>query len=82
MFGQVLRSTREAKGMTQDQLSYEAGVDRTYISHLENDHKSPTLTILFKISDALGVAPSSLVRAVESTPAFENAVWNQRSVKK
>lgn len=77
MFGQVLRATREAKGFTQERLSHEAGADRTYISHLENDYKSPTLTVLFKICDALGVAPSTLIRQLESGTGFEYRSWNR-----
>ena len=40
MFGQVLRKARENAGLTQEKLSFEAGLDRTYISHLENDGSS------------------------------------------
>lgn len=72
MFGQVLRNARENAGLTQEKLSFEAGLDRTYISHLENDHKSPTLTVLFRLCEALNVAPSSLIRLVEESEGFRN----------
>jgi transcriptional regulator with XRE-family HTH domain len=67
MFGHELRKARLAAGLTQEELSYEAGLDRTYISHLENDHKSPTLDVLFRLSDALGVNASELVQKVEAS---------------
>ncbi len=53
--------------MTQEQLSFAAGVDRSYISLLENDHKSPTVDILFRLCDALGVAASDLLACVEAS---------------
>ena len=72
MFGQVLRNARENAGLTQEKLSFEAGLDRRYISHLENDYKSPTLTVLFRLCEALNVAPSSLIRLVEESEGFRN----------
>ena len=65
MFGDELRKAREAAGMTQERLAFDADLDRTYISRLEHDKKSPTLDTLFRICDALGVAASTLVARVE-----------------
>ena len=65
MLGEELRKARKAAGMTQEELAFEAELDRTYISHLENDKKSPTLDVLFRICDALGVAASKLIARVE-----------------
>src|SRR4051794_20172172 len=46
MVGQELKAAREAAGLTQEKLAFKAGVDRSYISLLEHDHKSPTLDTL------------------------------------
>jgi transcriptional regulator with XRE-family HTH domain len=51
--------------MTQEKLSFEAGLHRTYISQLERDIKSPTLDVLFRICDALGISPAGLISKVE-----------------
>ena len=67
MFGDELRKSRQEAGLTQEQLAFEAELDRTYISHLENDHKSPTLGVLFRICDALGISASELIARVEKT---------------
>jgi transcriptional regulator with XRE-family HTH domain len=66
MFGTELRRAREEAGMTQEKLGFEAGLDRTYISQLENDKKSPTLDVLFRLCDALGIAASELIARVEA----------------
>lgn len=63
--GEELREARKAAGYSQEQLSFKAGLDRTYISHLENGHKSPTVDSLFKICRVLGVAASDLLGRVE-----------------
>lgn len=56
---------REEAELTQEKLSFAAGVDRSYISQLENNHKSPTVEVLFLICDALGVRPSTIIARVE-----------------
>ena len=65
MFGDILRRERLAAGLTQEQLAHAAGVDRTYISMLENGKGSPTLDTLFKLCEAIGVAASAIVAEVE-----------------
>ena len=56
MFGQELKKVREAAGMSQERLAFEAGVHRTYISLLEGEKKSPTLNVLFRICKALDIS--------------------------
>jgi transcriptional regulator with XRE-family HTH domain len=65
MLGDELRKTRQEKKMTQEQLSFASGVDRTYISELENDHKSPTIDVLLRLCTALGVKASKLIAKIE-----------------
>lgn len=67
MLGDELRKAREQAGLTQEELSFEAELDRTYVSQLENDKKSPTLDVLFRICDALGIKVSELIARVERT---------------
>ena len=42
-------------------------VDRYYISLLEHNKKSPTLEMLFRLSNAMGVKASVIVAKVEQT---------------
>lgn len=65
MLGEELRRIREKAGITQEELSFRAGVDRSYISQLEHDKKSPTVDTLFRICDALGASTAQLVARVE-----------------
>ncbi len=66
MLGDELQKARIKAEMTQEELSFAAKVDRTYISQLENDKKSPTIEVLFRLCDALGVAASELIARVEA----------------
>lgn len=67
MLGAELRRARDDAGKTQEDLAYEAGLDRTYISQLENDKKSPTVDVLFRICDALALPASELIKRVEGS---------------
>lgn len=63
--GNELRQARRAAGLTQEQLAVAAKVDRGYISELENDHQSPTVAMLSRLCEPLGVRPSALLARVE-----------------
>src|SRR5580692_5928265 len=47
--GDELRKARQKAGLTQEELSFRAEIERTYISMLEHDKKSPTLDVLFRL---------------------------------
>lgn len=64
-FGDVLRMYRKQAGMTQEQLGFEAGVERNYVSMLELGQRQPTVGTLFSLAKALQVRPSVLVALLE-----------------
>ena len=65
IFGTVLRELRENKKLSQEKLAEFCDLDRTYISLLERGLRQPTITTLFKLSDALSIKPSELVELVD-----------------
>jgi transcriptional regulator with XRE-family HTH domain len=60
-FAANLRRFRHAKGISQEDLAYEANVNRTYVSKLEKGVSYPGLEIIAKLADALGVEPAELL---------------------
>ena len=66
MMGDELRKAREQAGLTQEQLSFRAGLSRPYISQLERNLKSPTVDTLFRICDALDVSAVELIKRVDA----------------
>ncbi len=60
--GQNIKKLRKAKGWSQEELSFEANLHRTYISMLERCVRSPTIDVLEKIATALKVKPADLLR--------------------
>lgn len=65
-FGQVLRRVRKEVGLTQEQLSLEAEVERNFVSLIERGVNQPTIRVLFKLAKALGTTPSQMLLEVET----------------
>ena len=64
-YGAVLRAARKRKGLSQEDLASEAGVERNYISMLERGRNSPTLRMQYKLAAALGQSPLAMLAHVE-----------------
>ncbi|MGH8179229.1 MAG: helix-turn-helix domain-containing protein [Steroidobacter sp.] len=52
---------RERAGLSQENLADAAELDRTFIGLLERGQRQPTLETLFRIANALKVAPQTLI---------------------
>lgn len=65
-FGKVLREFRKAKNQSQEDLAFEATLDRTYISLLELGQRSPTLDTITSLCNALNISLVELIAAVET----------------
>ena len=64
-FGEVVRSHRMQAGLSQEELSFRCRRHRTYISLIERGRNAPSITTLWLLAHALGLAPSELVGEVE-----------------
>jgi len=59
--GKNVKQHREAKGLSQEQLAFEADLHRTHVSGVERGIRNPTVLIVAKLANALGVEPSKLL---------------------
>jgi len=55
-FGKKVRSERKREGLSQEELTYRAGVHRTYIGMIERAAKNITLVNIEKVCKALGLS--------------------------
>ena len=60
--GENLKKLRTKKKMSQGDISRKLGVDRAYISSIENGRMNPTLSTLEKLAEAIGVNSSELLK--------------------
>ena len=51
--GKRIKDLRIAKGISQEELALKCGLDRTYITYVENAKKNVTIETLHKITQAL-----------------------------
>jgi transcriptional regulator with XRE-family HTH domain len=58
----AIRRLRTMRGMSQEQLSLEAGLHRNYVGRVERRELSPTFEPLVSLARALEVSPDELMR--------------------
>jgi transcriptional regulator with XRE-family HTH domain len=68
VFATNLRRLRHAKGLSQDDLAYEAEVSRSYLSQLEKGAFYASLKIVGKLAAVLQVEPAELLRLPVTKP--------------
>ena len=62
-FGAKVRAMRKQKGLSQEELASLAGLDRSYMGHIERGEKNITLLKIYQISDALSLPAAVLPSA-------------------
>jgi transcriptional regulator with XRE-family HTH domain len=66
-FGQAVRRLREKQGFSQEKFAFEVELDRTYVSGIERGVRNPTVKTILRLTRALGVPPSALLKAAEKS---------------
>lgn len=61
VLGGNVRRLRQERSQTQEQLAFDAQIDLTYLGGIERGRRNPSLLVIARIADALGVAPADLV---------------------
>ena len=55
-----IRSLRTEKGLSQEELARRCGVTRQTVNAIENNKYDPTLSLAFRLADALGTTVDAL----------------------
>jgi transcriptional regulator with XRE-family HTH domain len=59
--GRNIRFLREAKGLSQEELGFDCGLHRTYVSGVERGVRNPTVLIVQKFAVSLNTSPDKLL---------------------
>jgi len=59
--GNNVRRLRGARGLSQEQLAFDAEIDRTYVSQIERAVINPSLQVLHRIGKVLDVSVPELL---------------------
>ena len=61
-FGRRVRELRHERGWTQEELSFQSGLSRTYIGDIERGKRNIAIVNICRLADALGVETHELMR--------------------
>jgi transcriptional regulator with XRE-family HTH domain len=61
LLGMNVRRYRKLRGMTQEALALEVGMERSYVSDLERGTRNPSVRALGRLAQALDVEPKELL---------------------
>ncbi len=56
VIGERIAQLRKAKNLSQQKFSYEAEIERSYLTHVEKGRKNISIDTLLKITKALGIS--------------------------
>ncbi|WP_051633859.1 helix-turn-helix domain-containing protein [Bacillus sp. UNC41MFS5] len=68
--GEPIKQLRNATGMFQEEFAYCCKLDRSYMSDLETNKKSPSLMTINKLAGGLGMKAEDLVAELGKTIDF------------
>ena len=60
-FGNRIRELRKERGLSQEAIADLAGIDRSYMGHIERGELNVTLIKIYQIASALDIHPSELI---------------------
>jgi transcriptional regulator with XRE-family HTH domain len=60
--GAKIRRLRKVRGLSQERLAQEASIDLRYLGGIERGEHSPTVNVVGRLANALGVDPSDLLK--------------------
>ena len=60
--GANILKLRKRRGMSQEDLAGDAEIDVTYLRGIERGRRNPSLQVMVRLADQLGVHPSKLLQ--------------------
>ena len=61
LFGSFVRK----RGLSQEAFADLAGIDRSYMGHIERGEKNITLTKIYQLSNALNMKPAEIFNLIK-----------------
>lgn len=65
IIGRVLRSFREARGLSQEDAAFAAGIHRAQYGRYEAGYNAPSFLTVLRIAQRLGVPAAEIAEAAE-----------------
>ena len=75
--GSIVKEARDSARMTQRELAAAVGVKASHIAYIENSHRRPSIPLINRLADTLGLSARELL--VLAHPDAENMVESRSS---
>lgn len=62
IIGKNIRRHRKARRLTQEALAHAAGIDTRYVGGIERGQENPSIAVVGRIAEVLGVHPAELLK--------------------
>ena len=62
IFAQNMRQIRRLRGISQEELAFDAGISKTYICEIERGSRAVSIDIMGRIADALELPLEELLQ--------------------
>ena len=66
VFGEIIKQLRIKRNLSQETLAFNADIDRTYISDIEQGERNISMQVAFKLANALQISFSELIKEIEN----------------
>ena len=66
--GRAVHRQRVKLGISQEDFADQVGLDRTYVSGIERGIRNPTLLVLLRLAQVLGVSVAQLLESDDREP--------------
>jgi transcriptional regulator with XRE-family HTH domain len=73
----AIQRRREALGISQEEVATRSGLHRTYISDIERGSRNPTLKTLARLTVALEISASDLIKQAETYGGTPTAIGSR-----
>ena len=74
--GAAVRELRARRGFSQERVGFRGGLHRNYVGAVERGETNPTLRVMLKLCDGLGVPMTELATVYEQQLAAREALWD------
>ena len=65
LFGEIIIELREKADLSQEDLAYDCGMDRSFMSKIETGKTAPSLLTLMRLAQGLNTKPSIILAMLE-----------------
>jgi transcriptional regulator with XRE-family HTH domain len=78
-FGLAVKYLRLQQELTQEKLAHRAVLHRTYVTDIERGTRNPSIEVIEKLANGLGISLAELFRLAESvTPSSKFAALRKK----